>query len=76
MRSELPKRVWNKCMEYKITKVNGDVVWNKLVGGNVNPKEVSYFGINIIIGSGNNVHKYNIYICSWRKPDNTGTRAY
>ena len=42
VRSALPKRVWDKCMEYKITKANGDVVWNKLVGGNVNPKEVSY----------------------------------
>ena len=42
MRSALPKRVWDKCMEYKITKANGDVVWNKLVGGNVNPKEESY----------------------------------
>ena len=42
MRSALPKRVWNKCMEYKITKANGDVAWFKLVGGNVNPKEVSY----------------------------------
>ena len=42
VRSALPKRVWNKCMEYKITKANGDVAWFKLVGGNVNQKEVSY----------------------------------
>ena len=40
VRSALPKRVWNKCMEYKITKANGIVDWYKLARGNVNPKEV------------------------------------
>jgi hypothetical protein len=28
-------------MDYKVTEVNGDVVWYKLVGQNVVPKRVS-----------------------------------
>ena len=61
VRSALPKRDLNECTEYNITKANGDVVWKKLVGGNVRPKEVNC----------NNVDQYDINICSWRRPGYT-----
>ncbi|CAB4013219.1 Hypothetical predicted protein [Paramuricea clavata] len=37
VRSSLPKRVWNKCMEYKVTVSQGKVVWYKLYNGNSIP---------------------------------------
>ncbi|CAB4017887.1 Hypothetical predicted protein, partial [Paramuricea clavata] len=37
VRSSLPKRVWNKCMEYKVTVAQGKVVWYKLYHGNTVP---------------------------------------
>ncbi|CAB3990904.1 Hypothetical predicted protein, partial [Paramuricea clavata] len=37
VRSSLPKRVWNKCMEYKVTVAQGKVVWYKLYNGNSIP---------------------------------------
>ncbi|XP_028413234.1 fibrinogen gamma chain-like [Dendronephthya gigantea] len=38
VRSSSPKKVWNKCMDYKVSEANGDEVWYKLVGQNVVPK--------------------------------------
>ena len=43
VRSSLPKRVWNKCMEYKVTVAQEKVVWYKLHNGNVVPVKVSDF---------------------------------
>ena len=40
VRSALPKRVWDKCMEYKVVKDNGNIVWYKLLGENAVPTEV------------------------------------
>ena len=37
VRSSLPKKVWNKCMEYKVTVGQGKVVWYKLYNGNTVP---------------------------------------
>ena len=36
MRSSLPKRLWNKCMEYKVIE-NGVPVWYKLTGDKLLP---------------------------------------
>lgn len=41
VRSTVPKRVWDKCMDYKVAKDDGTSVWYKLLGGNVVPTEVS-----------------------------------
>ena len=41
VRSSLSKRLWNKCMEYKVTLANGKVVWYKLYKGNAVPILVS-----------------------------------
>jgi hypothetical protein len=41
VRSSLAKRLWNKCMEYKVTQANGEVVWYKLEGSAV-PLKVNY----------------------------------
>ncbi|XP_028413259.1 uncharacterized protein LOC114536107 [Dendronephthya gigantea] len=38
VRSSSPKKVWNKCMDYKVSEANGDEVWYKLVGQNAVPK--------------------------------------
>ncbi|XP_028391545.1 uncharacterized protein LOC114516310 [Dendronephthya gigantea] len=38
VRTSSPKKVWNKCMDYKVSETNGDEVWYKLVGQNVVPK--------------------------------------
>jgi hypothetical protein len=40
VRSSIPKKVWNKCMDYKVTKENGDTDWYKLLNGNPTPKKV------------------------------------
>ncbi|XP_028413273.1 uncharacterized protein LOC114536122 [Dendronephthya gigantea] len=37
-RTSSPKKVWDKCMDYKVSEANGDEVWYKLVGQNVVPK--------------------------------------
>ena len=42
VRSSLPKRVWNKCMEYKVTVAPGKEVWYKLYHGNNVPVWVSF----------------------------------
>ena len=42
VRSSLPKRVWNKCMEYKVNVGQGKVVWYKLKNGNDVPVMVSH----------------------------------
>ncbi|XP_028391389.1 uncharacterized protein LOC114516186 [Dendronephthya gigantea] len=38
VRSSFPKKVWNKCMDYKVSEADGDEVWYKLVGQNAVPK--------------------------------------
>ena len=43
VRSSLPKRVWNKCMEYKVTVAPGKEVWYKLYHGNNVPVLVSFY---------------------------------
>ena len=42
VRSSLPKKVWNKCMEYKVTVAPGKEVWYKLYHGNNVPVLVSF----------------------------------
>ncbi|CAB4039587.1 Hypothetical predicted protein, partial [Paramuricea clavata] len=36
VRSSIPRRLWSKCMDYKVTE-NGAAVWYKLVGDNELP---------------------------------------
>ena len=43
VRSSLPKKVWNKCMEYKVTVSPGKEVWYKLYHGNNVPVLVSIY---------------------------------
>ncbi|XP_028391550.1 uncharacterized protein LOC114516313 isoform X2 [Dendronephthya gigantea] len=38
VRTSSPKKVWNKCMDYKVSEAEGDEVWYKLIGQNVVPK--------------------------------------
>ena len=40
VRSSIPKKVWNKCMDYKVTTENGDIIRYKLLGGNPTPEKV------------------------------------
>ena len=40
VRSSIPKKVWNKCMDYKVTTENGDTIWYKLLNGNPTPEKV------------------------------------
>ncbi|CAB4032105.1 Hypothetical predicted protein, partial [Paramuricea clavata] len=39
VRSSIPKKVWNKCMDYKVTTPNGDTVRYKLLDGNPTPEK-------------------------------------
>lgn len=40
VRVSIPKKVWNKCMDYKVTTENGDIIWYKLLDGNPTPEKV------------------------------------
>jgi hypothetical protein len=40
MTSSIPKKVWNKCMDYKVTTPNGDTVRYKLLDRNPTPEKV------------------------------------
>ena len=42
VRSSSPKKVWNKCMDYKVTTENGDTIWYKLLDGNPTPEKVKW----------------------------------
>ena len=46
VRPSLPKRVWNKCMEYKVTVAPGKEVWYKYI---VEIKFQSWLVFNIIL---------------------------
>ncbi|CAB4043402.1 Hypothetical predicted protein, partial [Paramuricea clavata] len=39
VRTSLPKRVWHRCMEYKVKNENGDMVSYKLLDGNTTPEK-------------------------------------
>jgi hypothetical protein len=41
VRTSLPKRVWHRCMEYKVKNENGDMVSYKLLDGNTTPEKVT-----------------------------------
>ncbi|CAB4037077.1 ---NA---, partial [Paramuricea clavata] len=41
VRSSIPKKVWNKCMDYKVTTPSGDTVRYKLLDGNPTPEKVN-----------------------------------
>jgi hypothetical protein len=40
VRSSIPKKVWKKCMDYKVTTPNGDTVRYKLLDRNPTPEKV------------------------------------
>jgi hypothetical protein len=41
VRTSLPKRVWNRCMEYKVKNEYGDMVSYKLLDGSTTPEKVT-----------------------------------
>ena len=49
VRSNLPKIVWKKCMDYKLKRSNGKFSWYKIVGGSVVPVRVLYFLYSFIL---------------------------
>ena len=50
VRSALPKSLWKKCMEYKVTKNSDEEVWYKLLGSSSVPTVVC---VNLPIMSSN-----------------------
>ena len=40
VRTSLPKRVWNRCMEYKVKNDKGEMVSYRLLDGNPTPEKV------------------------------------
>ena len=40
VRSSLPKRIWNRCMEYQSQDGNGQLQWYTLVGDFTTPEKV------------------------------------
>jgi hypothetical protein len=42
VRTSLPKKLWDNCMEYKVAVGNGKVVWYKLYDGSAVPVLVSF----------------------------------
>ena len=41
VRSRIPKKIWNKCMDYKVME-NGAFVWYKIIGDNELPTKVCF----------------------------------
>ena len=41
VRTSLPKRVWNRCMEYKVKSEDGNMVSYRLMDGNTTPEKVT-----------------------------------
>ncbi len=42
VRSSLPKRIWNRCMEYQSEDENGQIQWYNLVGDSIVPEKVRH----------------------------------
>jgi hypothetical protein len=40
VRTSLPKRVWNRCMDYKVRNSNGEMVSYRLLDGDTIPEKV------------------------------------
>ena len=41
VRTSLPKRVWNRCMEYKVKSEGGDMISYRLLDGDTTPEKVT-----------------------------------